>query len=474
VTSGRLARRRSLGDDAVMMQSACERDRRRSWCFPAGALLLVSVLLLPLGVARATGAVRSVRVSRCPAPNAEVVQAIHGRYVYEAWIGCDHSIGFARSADGGRTFGRSRSVPGSSHRRGLHAWDPAVAVAADGTLYLSYMVASLVHTPNGLVREMRPAVAVSHDRGRSFDRVSRLPIPIPQTVRGNWGDREFVAVGPDGTVYVTWDYGPRADEVKIVCLRSGSCVFTAGDFNAVIQRSSDGGRTWTRLTSISPGFPLGGVYSAPIVAQRNGTLDVLYWQHPTNPKTLSVSPGREYFTRSTDRGATWSRPVPVDPRAGRIGLREWWIDGSLAVDRVGTLYVSWDTQRSSRDTAWLAWSTDGGAHWSPPLRVASSRAEHLTEVAAAGRHDVYVAWQTVVSGKGYATFARRLSVGKGWTAPAARVSPAYGNPRIWPGDTFGLSTKNGSALLSWGGATNGRAASEIYSSQVTLPSRRTG
>jgi hypothetical protein len=433
-------------------------------------LVLLGAFLALAGAARATGSVEGARVSRCPGPpNAEVVQAVDGRYVYEVWIGCNRSIGFARSVDGGKRFGRSRAVLGSAHRLGLHTWDPAVAVAPDGTLYAAYMVASRVHTSRGRVREMRPAVAVSHNHGRSFDRVALLPVPTPSKPRGNWGDREFVAVGPKGTVYVTWDYGPRADQVKVVCPPSSSCYFRGGDFNAVIQRSSDGGKTWTRVSPISPGFPLGGVYSAPIVAQRNGTLDVLYWQHRTTPKTLRVSPGREYFTRSTDGGQTWSRQVPIGPRTGTIGLKEWWIDGSIAVDRAGTLYASWDTQSPSRDTGWLAWSTNGGRRWSSPLRVASSRSEHLTEVAAAGPRDLYVGWQTVVRGKGYATFLRRLSVGRGWTGPAVRVSPAYGSPRVWPGDTFGLSTKNGAAVLSWGSADHGRHRSEIYSSRVRLP-----
>jgi hypothetical protein len=435
------------------------------------ALLGVLFLLLA-GVAGAAGGVSAVRVSRCPGPpNAEVVQAVDGRYVYEAWIGCNHSIGFARSSNGGRSFGPSKAVRGSLHRPDLHTWDPAVAVAGDGTLYVAYMTASPVQTRGGFLEEMRPAIAVSHDHGRSFGRVTRLPVPAPQTARGNWGDREFVAVGHDGTVYVTWDYGPRADEVGVLCLKSGSCVFTKGDFNAVLQKSSDGGKTWRKLAPISPGFPLGGVYSAPVVAEPDGTLDVLYWQHPTNPQTLGVSPGHEYFIRSTDGGAGWSAPVPVGKRAGTIGLREWWIDGSLAVDPAGTLYASWDTQGRSRDTAWLAWSTNGGTRWSSPLRVASSRFEHLTEVVAAGRRNVYVAWQTVVSGKGYATFLRRFSVGKGWTSPARKVSAAYGNPRIWPGDTFGLSVQNGSAILSWGSAIGGRRGSEIYSAAVRLPPR---
>jgi BNR repeat-like domain len=270
---------------------------------------------------------------------------------------------------------------------------------------------------------------------------------------------------------VTWDYGPRRDQIRIVCPPTSSCYFNGGDFNAVLQKSSDGGKTWTAVAPISPGFPLGGVYSAPIVAEPDGTLDVLYWQHSTNPKTLVVSPGRQYFTSSQDGGNTWSPRVVVGAQAGTMGLEDWWIDGSLAVDPAGILYATWDTQQGARDTAWLAWSRDGGKHWSSPLKVASSRSGHLSEVAAAGRRNVYVGWQTIVPGKGYGTFLRRFSLGKGWTGPARRVSPAFGNPKVWPGDTFGLSTRNGTAFLSWGSAIKGRRTSDIYFATAKLPSR---
>jgi hypothetical protein len=435
----------------------------------APAVALAVLLVVPLAAAGTSGGPRAMRVSRCPGPtNAEVIQAVDGRYVYEAWIGCNRRIGFARSVDGGRTFGPSRAVRGS-HRNGSHTWDPALAVAPDGTVYVAYMVGPAEGASNGST-PMRPAVAVSDDHGGSFDRVSTLPVPATKKGVGSWGDRPFIAVGPKGTLYVTWDYGPRRDQVRIVCPPTSSCYFTAGDFNAVLQRSADGGKTWTKPSPISPSFPLGGVYSAPIVAEPDGALDVLYWQHPTDPKTLTVSPGHEYFIRSTDGGATWSHPVVVGPQAGTIGLKEWWIDGSLAADRAGVLYASWDTQSNGRDTAWLAWSTNGGRRWSSPLRVASSRTEPLTQVAAVGRHDLYVAWQTVVPRKGYATFLRRYVLGRGWTAPARKVSPAYGKPRIWPGDTFGLSTRRGTALLSWGSAIKGRA-SAIWFATAKLPRR---
>lgn len=417
---------------------------------------------------------KPVFVSRCPGANAEPIQAVDGTYVYEAWIGCGRGrIGFARSTDGGRTFGPAKRVPSPALPGRLAEWDPALAVAPDGTVYVSYMVAAFRPHARGTRARMMPAVAVSTDHGARFSRASALPIPAaPSGRRGNWGDRDYLAVGPDGTLYLTWDYGPRADTVGVVCHKGGSCAFSRGDFNAVLQRSSNRGRTWTRVTPISPGFPLGGVYGAPIVAEPDGTLDALYIEHPTRRRTLEVTPGHDYFTRSTDAGATWTKPVAVDPGAGTISLGEWWIDGSLAVDSGGTLYVAWDTQRNRRDTGWLAWSSDGGRRWSAPLRVASSAQEHLVEVAAAGRRNVYVGWQTLAPGKGYATYLRRFSVGHGWTSPAVRISTAYGNPGRWPGDTIGISVEpSGAAVLSWGSATGHRrrSRSEIYAASGTLP-----
>src|SRR5262245_5892811 len=208
------------------------------------------------------GPVTDVSRSACAPDNAEVISAAARDLVYAAWI-CGSKgrarIGFARSADGGATWSEPTVMPGSAG-----AWDPAVAVAPDGTVYVSFMRSSASHS--------FPVVDVSHDRGTTFPQRAELVPPV----RGNWGDRDFITAGPSGLVYLTWDYAPTTKYLRIQCVPGGSCSFKAGEFNAVIQRSADYGRTWGPVTPVSPGFPAGGADVAPLLIGRDGRIDVLY------------------------------------------------------------------------------------------------------------------------------------------------------------------------------------------------------
>jgi hypothetical protein len=395
----------------------------------------------------------------CAGNSSEVEEAFAPPgYVYAVWIGCG-GIGFARSTDSGRHFGAAVTVPGS---RGL-SWDPAITVAADGTVYAAFMHASGRRS----AASGHPVVAVSQDHGASFAQVHADLPPAP----GNWGDRDFIAAGRGDQLFLTWDYGPSAAEVKTLCAKGGSCSYTRGDLNAVIQTSSNGGATWGPIIHLEPGFPLGGGYSAPLVVSPDGAVDVLFIAHPTDPGTGVVHPGYEYFTSSPD-GTHWpADPARLWPGQGTLSVPEWWIDGDISADAAGNLYVTWDTQTAAGDIGWLTYSQDGGRTWSAPLRVTpdTDDAPHIVEAAGGPAGVAYIAWQTSGPARGYATYLRPFSIQRGWLAPAIKVSAAYGNPAIWPGDTFGIALlPDGSISLTWGSAVGTRKLSAIYSCVVTI------
>jgi hypothetical protein len=95
---------------------------------------------------------------------------------------------------------------------------------------------------------------------------------------------------------------------------------------------------------------------------------------------------------------------------------------------------------------------------------------HIVESAGGGSGIAYVGWLSDNQSAGYAQYLRTYEIGKGWLDAPAQISTQYGDPSVWPGDTFGISTMSPTQLaLSWGSATP--STSEIYATTVnaTLP-----
>jgi len=452
----------------------------RRWLVPilSAIATAASALLAPTAAAAANLTYTASPVSQvsagCSGQNAEVEQATDParNYVYEEWMGCG-GIAFSRSTNGGHTFSSPVSVPGSVGSS-VNSWDPAVVVGSDGVVYAAFMRAKDA--------DWYPVVATSYDHGVTFTQVAYLLPPDHK----NWGDREFLAVDPThpNIVYLTYDYGPNRTSVTFLCAANGSCGFATGDLNVVMQKSTDHGATWSSQVHVSPGFPASGGDSAPLFVEPNGRIDLLYQgYHITNTTTYTMDPGHEFYTSSTDGGSTWSTPVEVGPdtRNLSMSLSEWWIDGALAVDAVGNLYASWDSQDPSTgaDTGWLSFSTDHGQTWSPLVQVTDTvNAPHIMEVTSGPVGTVYVSWLSPASpvtgalAPGYAQYLRPYAITKGWLTTPIQVSGSiYGDPNTWPGDTTGLSTlASNQVVLSWGSGVpvNNQIKSEIFSTVVTF------
>ena len=192
-----------------------------------------------------------------------------------------------------------------------------------------------------------------------------------------------------------------------------------------------------------------------------------------------MNPAYSYFTSSTDQGRTWSAPVAVGPGEGTMSLAEWWIDGDITMDAGGNLYATWDTQGtnpdgSPNDTAWLSFSTDHGLHWSVPVQVAADNLNvpHITEAAGGGAGIAYVGWLSDSDPSGYAQYLRAFSITRGWLSAPVRISDQFGDPSVWPGDTFGISALGpGQVELSWGSATAATGKkSQIFATTVAVSS----
>lgn len=426
---------------------------RRAVFRTVGIAAAAAAALSAIGAQAAAGVTYTVGVtanltSRCAGQNAEVEQAVDPSlgYVYEEWMGCS-GIAFARSVDGGTTFTNPVVVPGSVGSQ-LNSWDPALAVAPDGTVYAAFMVAH--------ASQWYPVVATSLDHGATFKYVTSLTPPDAK----NWGDRDFIAVGPDGTVYVTYDYGPERTSVTFICATSGSCAFSTGDLNVVIQSSGDHARNFGPMSYVSPGFPASGGDSGPMVVEPSGKIDILYQGYQiTNTTTYTMNPAYSYFTSSTDGGATWTTPVKVGAQGGTMSLSEWWIDGDIARDAGGNLYASWDTQGTNadgtpNDVGWISFSTDGGKHWSAAIQAPTDRLNvpHIMEVAGGAAGIAYVGWLSNSDSRGYALYLRAFSITRGWLSDPLQIQQ-FGDPNVWPGDTFGISTLSPTqVVLSWGSA----------------------
>lgn len=268
--------------------------------------------------------------------------------------------------------GAASGSPGGLPR----ATDPWVSFAPDGSAY--QVSDSFVNNGPGFGGDSRILVSKSSDGGNHWGTpVVLLDTPKPDALN----DKESVTADPTDAnrVFVVWDQlvSPSSNASPTAFLHSFA--FRGPSYLAM---TTDGGATWQQGHIIFDPGQNKQTIGNQIVVLPNGTLidgiDLIFSsasKSGRHPQAFNVA-----LLRSTDHGATWSQPIIVSPlidapvstldgQAVRTGdiLPAWAVDS-----RTGTLYVAWQDGRFASDGhAQIAFSqsTDGGLHWSTPVRI---------------------------------------------------------------------------------------------------------
>jgi hypothetical protein len=213
-----------------------------------------------------------------------------------------------------------------------------------------------------------------------------------------------------------------------------------------------------------------------------------------------------FFVRSTDGGATFSSPKSI------VGNVLYGQGSRPVVGPDGTLYVFWDgsTRLASLNSTYMVKSTDGGATFSKPVAISrltdsdllkntEFRVNSFPAAAAAPNGDLYATWTTQVKDAGspnyggetacadwlggdpstchsVAVYSKSTNGGSAWSAPApvfaAANRTAIGYPVTQPnGDAFNAPAAKPIEQIFPAAAVapNGRVYLAAYSSDAVSP-----
>jgi hypothetical protein len=265
------------------------------------------------------------------------------------------ALRFARSEDGGRTWGAPVTVTDdslfASHNfHALHA-------GADGALYVAWL--------DGREGKSAAFITRSTDGGRTWSR----------NVRASTGEacpccRTALATARDGTLYLAWRTVMPGDIRDIV-----------------VARSADGGRSWSdegRVHAddwVFPGCPHAG---PTLQVDSTGALHVAWW-------TGKEGKAGVYYARSTDGARTFSPAIPLGvasfSRAAHV---------QMALAGPSTVAVAWDDGTRDIPAILLRVSRDSGATFADAVELSQPGVRATFPVVTASDSAVMVAWSQTV------------------------------------------------------------------------------
>jgi hypothetical protein len=311
---------------------------------------------------------------------------VAGSWQQDRWSdGGAHGL-VASSVSGAETFADFSRCPLFAHYGDPDAQDPGREFDRASDPWVSWGTGSRLHQIALTVSQpafglgLNAGILVSHsdDFGATWSH--------PQVLKEDHGgnvldDKESITADPaSGYVYAIWDRLEVPNAHANLEATENAIGYRGPTWFA---SSPNNGATWSSARMIYDPGELNQTIANQIAVEPDGTLvDVFLLIH--NFQNNHGSRGYNVAVmRSTDHGASWSKPVIVSklvratvrtPGDG-LPLRTGDIAPDIAIDHSsGAIYVAWQDAVSGTVAINLAKSTDGGKMWSAPQQVSDAPA----------------------------------------------------------------------------------------------------
>jgi hypothetical protein len=153
-----------------------------------------------------------------------------------------------------------------------------------------------------------------------------------------------------------------------------------------LSRSKDGGRSWADPMEISGQSQ--SVFGQRVI--RAGQRLLTVWQDKRTGRD------RVFAVSSSDNGATWTSPAPVDHLPANLATDAF--SPTVAMNPSGEVLVTWQDGRNGRDDIFLGRSLDGGRTWEDKdvrldMDEQGTAMSRFPSIARAADGRIAVAWE---------------------------------------------------------------------------------
>jgi hypothetical protein len=268
----------------------------------------------------------------------------------------------------------------------------------------------------------------SADNGKSWSQ----PINISNNV-GDLHNPALPAISADieGCINVVWeDYTSGYSEIFFSCSTNNGINWSqpvnisntedksrypaistdkAGNINVVwargwseegallFSRSTNNGLNWSQPIRISnnPHY----AWDQAISTDAAGNINVAY-DYAYTPHAWDI-----YFSRSTDKGISWSQPIEISNDPSDLMI------GAISTDPAGNIYVVWGVGKGH--DIYFSRSTDNGVSWSQDVTISDTDVSNYPAMSTDPAGNINIVWEFGTD----IGFTRSIDGGLSWSQP---------------------------------------------------------